>query len=271
MMRLNYFQTKPKASAIDVNAYLKRIEAERKEPDLKYLKSLHRQHLLHIPFENLDIHYKNKILLDYKKIFEKVITNGRGGFCYELNGLFYHLLSHLGYDCYLISARVKNEHGTFGKDFDHMAIIVRLNEEQWYVDVGFGNGVVYPKQIKINTVQMDHINYWRIVHDPDENFLLQVSDDASTFETKLLFSSDEKQFIQFIEMCEYHQSSPDSSFTQNKLITQLTHSGRVTLTDRKLKIVALGETKEFEIMNEDEFLSKLQFHFNISFKQLLPQ
>ncbi|GAB4253087.1 MAG: arylamine N-acetyltransferase [Ekhidna sp.] len=272
-MRLNYFHNKPKAARIDVNAYLQRIAEKRETPSLHYLKSLHRSHLIHIPFENLDIHYKQRIVLDYQKVYQKVIERGRGGFCYELNGLFYLLLANLGFECHLISAQVKSkETGEFGKPFDHMAVVVRLEDQEWLVDVGFGaNGIITPKKIEKNTVQMDYTRYWRFITDPDENLLLQVSDDTSTFSTMQKMTTDEKQVIEFYGMCEYHQTSPASPFTQKKIATRLTPEGRIILTDRVLKILELGTSREIPILNEDEFLSKLQQHFGISLHQLIPR
>jgi N-hydroxyarylamine O-acetyltransferase len=272
LKRLNFFRNKPKALKIDVDAYLDRIGLTKDQPSLKYLKALQKAHLLNIPFENLDIHYGSKIILDYAKIFDKIVKRRRGGFCYELNGLFYHLLYHLGFDCYVISAEVRNEKsGEFGKPFDHMAIVVALDDESFLVDVGFGDGIISPLKIIANVIQMDYTRYWKIETDPDENLLLKVSNDTSVFNTKFRFTVEEKQLIQFIEMCEFHQTSPASTFTQKKLVTQLTSNGRVSLTDRKLKIQDLGETRESDIMNEDEFLSKLEHHFGISSHQLIPE
>ena len=268
MSRLNFFGNKPKIEGINVNSYLKRIHEKREKPSVSYLKKLHKAHLINIPFENLDIHYKNKIILDYKKIYEKIVRRGRGGFCYELNGLFYHLLFHLGFDSYLISARVKKE-GKFSEDYDHMAILVLLEGETWLVDVGFGDSFIYPKKIETDGVQMDYVDYWRVVSDPNENLILQQSDDCSVFQSKYLFTRKEKQPIQFLERCAFHQTSRESNFTQQKIITRLTEKGRVTLTERKLKILELGSSNEQEIMNEDEFLSKLQQHFSISLRQLI--
>ncbi|HYK47600.1 MAG TPA: arylamine N-acetyltransferase, partial [Parafilimonas sp.] len=75
---------------MDVDRYLRRINYEgTREPNLTLLAALQKQHLLHVPFENLDIHYKTPIELNVPRIFEKVVHNKRGGFCYELNGLFY--------------------------------------------------------------------------------------------------------------------------------------------------------------------------------------
>ncbi|WP_370088355.1 arylamine N-acetyltransferase [Ekhidna sp.] len=272
MRKLNFFQNRPKASKIDVDAYLKRIGVDQKEVSLSYLKEIQKAHLHLIPFENLDIHYRSKIVLDYQRIFEKVVSRGRGGFCYELNGLFYHLLYHLGFDCYIISAQVwSQEKGVFGKPFDHMAIVVELDNDQWLVDVGFGDGPISPIKIKTNLVQMDYTRYWKFDTDPDENLILKVSKDTSYYESKYIFTLKERQLIQFMEMCDYHQTSPESPFTQKKLISQFTPNGRVTLTDRALKIYDKGEMTESSIMNEDEFLSKLEQHFGITKFQLIPQ
>jgi N-hydroxyarylamine O-acetyltransferase len=272
LKKLNFFQNSPKAPKINVDAYLERIDQKKETPSLRYLKELQKAHLIHVPFENLDIHYGSKIILDYRKIFEKVIHRKRGGFCYELNGLFYHLLSNLGFDCYVISAEVKNkETGEFGRPFDHMAILVFIEDDLWLADVGFGDGIINPLRIKVGEVQMDYTKYWKIEEDPDDNVILKVSRDTSQYESMLRFTTEEKQLIQFIEMCEYHQTAVASPFTQKKLITRLLPNGRVTLTERKLKIHELGEHSESDILHEDEFLSKLEHHFGISFKQLIPK
>ncbi len=270
MKKLNYFKNKPKVSEIDVEAYLARLDLDREEPTLKFLRKLHSAHIHRVPFENLDIHYNRKIQLNYQKIFDKIVRKRRGGFCYELNGLFYHLLYHLGYECYVTSAQMKNDSGEFSPPYDHMVIIAKIEKEDYLVDVGFGNAFSYPKLIKKGVVQMDYTTYWRFTQDPDENLLLQFSSNASNFQTKYRFSFEEKQIIQFMEMCEFHQTSEKSPFTQRKMITIKTEDGRVTLTDRKLKLLKLGEKEELPILNEDEFLSKLEQYFGISYQQLSP-
>jgi N-hydroxyarylamine O-acetyltransferase len=270
LKELNYFKTRPKASEIDVDAYLKRLGLEKENPSLSFLKKLHNTHIHNIPFENLDIHYHRKIQLEFSKVFKKIVDRKRGGFCYELNGLFYHLLYHLGFDCFVTSAEMKKEDGDFSRPFDHMVIIVKFGEALYLADVGFGESFSYPKEITTGLVQMDYTTYWRFEKDPDENFLLQYSSNTSNFKTKYRFSLEGKQIIQFMEMCEFHQTSEKSPFTQKKLITIKTLDGRVTLTDRKLKVLKLGETEELPILNEDEFLSKLEQYFSISYDQLSP-
>lgn len=267
-MRYNHTNNKPKVTAIDVDPYLNRLGLKREDPTLTFLRKLHFAHVHCIPFENLDIHYNKKITLDYSKIFKKLIEDKRGGFCYELNGLFYHLLIHLGFDCYLTSGQMKKESGEFDPEYGHMLIILKQQEKAFLVDVGFGNSFSHPKEIAVGPVQMDYTTYWRFTQDPDENYLLQYSPDTTVFTTKYRFNLEEKLAIQFMEMCEYHQTSPESRFTQGKLISIKTKDGRVTLTDKKLKVLKLGEIQESPILNEDEFLSKLEQYFSISHQQL---
>ena len=83
---------------MNLHQYLQRIDYKGSlKPSLKTLANLQKQHLLHIPFENLDIAAGVPIELDINRIYKKVIMNKRGGFCYELNRLFCELLTQLGF------------------------------------------------------------------------------------------------------------------------------------------------------------------------------
>ncbi len=96
---------------MDVKKYLDRINFHSEiKPDIETLQLLHKNHLLNIPFENLDIHSGRKIILEKEKLLNKIVNEERGGFCYELNGAFYELLISIGYKVKRISA------GVAGKD-----------------------------------------------------------------------------------------------------------------------------------------------------------
>ncbi|MEO9475353.1 MAG: arylamine N-acetyltransferase [Cyclobacteriaceae bacterium] len=267
--QLNYFQTRSKAKPIAVEPYLKRIGLTKEEPSLAFLKKIHKAHLLSIPFENLDIHYGPKILMDIDLIFEKVVHQRRGGFCYELNALLYHLLSHLGFECFLISANVKGENNSWGPDFDHMAVVAKVSDKAWLLDVGFGKLFVEPKPLTLNTPLLDYNTYFKFEVDPDDRYVLKKSLDNSVYESVYKFDLKRREFIEFLPMCNYHQESEKSHFTQKKLITQLFRNGRITLTDRKIRFDLKGDTEEKPILNEDEFLSKLEHHFGINSRNLI--
>ena len=129
---------------MDIDAYLDRINYHgSRAVNSETLRELQVAHLLAVPFENLSIHAHEPIVLDDEALFTKIVTKRRGGFCYEANGLFAALLRELGFDVVMLSAGVANAEGGFGPDFDHMALMVTL-DERWLVDVGFGDSFREP-------------------------------------------------------------------------------------------------------------------------------
>src|SRR5436853_6959712 len=114
---------------MNVAAYLQRINYNGPmKPTAETLRHLHRAHLLTVPFENLDIHLGREIVLDAERIVAKVVEQRRGGFCYELNGAFAGFLVALGFDVKMLAAGVGRADGSFGPLFDHMALLVQLDE-----------------------------------------------------------------------------------------------------------------------------------------------
>ena len=267
---LNHFQTRPKVASIDVKAYLEKLGMLKELPSLDYLRRIHRKHLLTIPFENLDVHFRRPIVIDARKIADKILPTRRGGLCHELNFLFYTLLTHLGYGCHLISARVINQDTQkYGSEYGHMAILVKIQEDVYLCDVGFGDGFIFPKKLEANQLQMDLNRYFQITINENENHFLSKTSDTLHFDQVYKFTSQYREPIEFIGMCDYQQTSPESSFTGRKIITVLTEEGRITLSDTKLKIVEKGEAHEVVILNEDDFYSKMEEHFGIEYQTLL--
>ena len=129
---------------MDIDLYLKRINYKGPLiPSIESLRKLQLSHLFYVPFENLSIHSNEPIILQYKLLYDKIVLKRRGGFCYELNGLFSYLLQQLGYEVEILSAGVAEVNNNFGPDFDHMCLMVSL-EDIWLVDVGFGDSFREP-------------------------------------------------------------------------------------------------------------------------------
>lgn len=255
-----------KPTKIDTDKYLKRIRCKRERtPNLKFLNLLHRSHMMCVPFENLDIHMGKEIILDIHKIYQKIIPSNRGGFCYELNGLFYHLLSDLGYQCHLISGRVYGKEGRLGPPFDHAAILVYLEGKVYLADVGFGSGFLTPKLLQPDLVQMDYNQYFKLEKNADDEYTLSCSEDLSSYKPKYIFTDTERQFVEFIDMCQYQQTNKKSPFRQKKMITRPLVDGRVTLTSSNLIITKAGKKSEQVLLNQDEFKVKLLQHFGIRY------
>lgn len=264
------FNSRPVVKSIDVDEYLRKLGVYKELPSLNYLKKIHKNHLLSIPFENLDIHFRKEIVLDVRKILAKILRSKRGGFCYELNLSFYHLLVHLGYDCYLISCKVWSEDSQeYGHEYDHMAILLKIQNDILLCDVGFGDGFNYPKKISTSELQMDYNRYFRLTKDVDDVYYLTRSSDGSSFKKLYCFELKKREPIEFIDRCSYHQTSPQSRFVGHKIMTKLTAIGRISLTDKEMKIEEKGEMLAVPILNEDAFYAKMEEHFGISYQSLL--
>ncbi len=113
------------------------------------LTLLQEHHLLQVPFENLDIHYGVHIILDEDRILRKIVSNRRGGFCYELNSAFAWLLTKLGYSVSV--RRGGQERGRIRHPLRPYDSSVDL-DQPWLVDVGFGDSLVSPPLINGVTV-----------------------------------------------------------------------------------------------------------------------
>src|SRR5690349_12724718 len=109
----------------DVSAYLSRIAYDGPvAPTLPVLQAVHLAHLRSVPFENLDLHLGRPISLAEEDVYAKVVLGRRGGFCYELNGLFAALLREMGYEVALLAAQFPLPDGRVPIDFDHLVLRV---------------------------------------------------------------------------------------------------------------------------------------------------
>lgn len=248
---------------MDTSMYLRRIGLTRAPlADFEGLCELQEAHALTVPFENLDIHYHRIIRLDLPSIYDKVIHKKRGGFCYELNGLFHELLKALGFQVIRISAQVYSDtKKAFGPAFDHLANLVTLQGVQYIVDVGFGSFARHPILFQKDVMQHDAWGTFRVAT-LDHEFELQRIQ-QNQWQSLYRFTTKSRKFVDFAAMCEYQQHHPDSHFRQKKMITRPTPEGRITLTSGNLKITAQGDSAETSIESTAEFEAKLWEYFRI--------
>ena len=250
---------------MDVGKYLERIGAESAAPSPAALADLQRRHLLSVPFENLDIHLKLPIVPDVERFYTKIVENGRGGFCYELNGLFNELLTALGYTTRLISARVSDRKGGFGPEFDHAAIIVSFGPDEYLADVGFGDFTAEPLRCEKDIVQHDACGAFVIRSRGDGYFEVAERKD-SIWEPEYIFTDVQRELEEFREMCDFQQYSPESHFTKGRLCSIMTEGGRKTLTDTKLIMTAGESRKETVVDSDSDFETILKEEFGITFR-----
>ena len=212
-----------------------------------------------VPFENLDIHLGRPIVLEEAALFDKIVRRRRGGFCYELNGLFSALLRTLGFRVTRLSAGVLDD-GAFGPAFDHMTLVVEL-EDRWLADVGFGDSFREPLRLDEAGDQLRDGRVFRISHDGRQGTMLSHRD-AGSDPTGYMFDLTGHTLAAYEAMCRFHQTSPESPFTRKRVCTRATPAGRITLSNLRLIVTEQGRRRE-QNLTEDEWRSALAEHFGI--------
>jgi N-hydroxyarylamine O-acetyltransferase len=221
-----------------------------------------------IPFETLDIHNQIPILLQINFLYQKVIQDHRGGYCYELNLLFHHLLTLSGFEVTMAAGRLHHGNNKYGRDFEHMALLVELNGRKWLMDVGYGDFSLAPLAIMPGEIQSDGRNYYQII-DPvvidGRSYLGVAKWNASKQDFKIdyIFTLTPRKLSDFEVMNEYHQTSPESHFRRSLIVTAPTPEGRITLINNKLIRTENGKRQVKVIQNEDQREEILEKYFHM--------
>lgn len=225
--------------------YLKRFKASTQQENyLQNLTELQSLHMQNIPFENLDVIRQVPIYLNIESIYDKIVNQHRGGYCYELNGLFHWLLNELGFNAKLISATVQKPDGEWTKADTHAAILVEL-DTLYLVDAGFGDSTISPIPLG-GERHTDHSGTYR-VEQIDEVYYDLIRENGDTEKVLYRFSTEEKQLADFHEGCVFNQVSKDSPFTHDDLATRATENGRITLSGSQLTRSENGDKKKTEL------------------------
>ncbi|NKQ55204.1 arylamine N-acetyltransferase [Amycolatopsis sp. K13G38] len=245
---------------MDVDAYLDRIGADRPAaPSAEALRELQARHLATVPFENLSVHLREPVELAEDALFDKVVRRRRGGFCYELNGLFAALLRELGFEVTLLSARVWNGE-RYGPPFDHMALRVDL-PEPWLADVGFGRFARYPVRLDSREPQQDPEGEVVVSETPQGDLdVRHAGRPAYRLEQR------PRELRDFAPTCWWQATSPESHFTTGLLCSLQAPGGRITLAGDKLIETVDGERVERVLVGE-EILTAYRVRFGIELNE----
>jgi N-hydroxyarylamine O-acetyltransferase len=248
---------------LDVARYLERIGyAGSQEPTLETLRGLHEAHYRTVPFENLDIALGRPIVIDKAAFYAKIVERRRGGFCYELNGLFAALLRALGFRVTLLSAGVNSRRrDVFGSEFDHLTLRVDL-AEPWLADIGFGECFVHPLRLDERGEQRDPGGIYRIA-ERDSWHILESQNGDGHWQSEYRFTLTPRALPDFAEMCHYQQTSPDSGFTKHRTCSLPTPNGRVTVSDNRLIVTTNGVREETELPDEAARAAALREWFGV--------
>lgn len=249
---------------MEARDYLARIAASTpRGATAAALRELHAAHLRAVPFENLDIDRGVPIVLEQDRILKKVVEDRRGGFCYELNTAFHWLLTELGYRVTLLSAEVARPEGGFGIPFDHMTLLVEIDEDQWLADVGFGDSFLYPLRFVEGGVYEELEYRYRLTRHEPYWHLERAALDGDDYGVQYRFTTAPRLLADYRGGCEYHQTSPDSTFTQRVVATRALEDGRVTVTRDRVILRQAKNRSETPLADERSWNEALARHFGI--------
>lgn len=221
-------------------------------PTTDWLRRLHLAHLARVPFENLDIHAGVPIVLEPEHLVAKVVDQGRGGYCYEVNGALAELLGAVGYEVELAQCRVAGDDG-WSPAFDHLALLVRgVGDEPdrtpWLVDVGFGDSFVLPHRLG-STWSEPTCNFRTV---PDGDGWRLDRDRGDGFAPQYLLDPTPRRLEEFAPRSRWHETSPDSPFRRKPMATLATAAGRVTVAGERLIVTSGADREERELPDAEE-------------------
>jgi N-hydroxyarylamine O-acetyltransferase len=245
------------ASNFSLKDYLNRINYTGDiQTDLKTLNALMSHQLQGVPFENTEVQAGRIPSLVLEDIYTKIVTHKRGGYCYEVNGLFAMALSAIGFEWYFSGARPMFYPTRRPKT--HMVVVVILNGESYLCDTGFGGyGLREPLKV-IETITSEQNGDQFRLDFVDEEFVLSslVNDE---WMPQYGFTLTPQEWIEFSLANYFNATHPDTIFTQKKLAVMQTPTGRKILVDNSLKIINKGITTVSEV----EYTAAAQKHFGL--------
>ena len=244
---------------MNLQAYLDRIGFRREpEPDLKTLCDIHREHVFSIPYENLDVQFGRPVSRAPEDLFNKIVKNCRGGWCYEMNGVLCWALEEIGFSVRQLAGAVKRKEIGDATIGNHLVLIVEL-DQLYLVDAGFGDGLIEPVPLAPGPIangpfscQLEQINdgWWRYHDDPRSgdtyDFNLDVTDDT------LLETA-----------CQYLQTNDASPFVQNAVVQRWTPDTHFALRGRILSTTNKSETSRQIVDDEDAYVRILREKFRL--------
>lgn len=217
--------------------------------DLATLNALMRHQLFAIPFENLDVQAGKIVSLVPEEIVEKLLKRNRGGYCYEVNGIFCMALEALGIAHRFVAARPMFY--PVRRPKTHMAVVVTLDGRDWLCDLGFGSyGIRQPLALDALDVE---------VAQDDDRFMLTRS--GHEFVLKALvggewvnqygFDLSPQEWIDFMPANYLNSTHPEAIFVQKLLVVRHTPAGRAILFGDTLKTVSHGQVQQRTIAAEE--------------------
>lgn len=248
----------------DQELYLNRLQMETPPAlDVEYLDRLICAHQCRIPFENLDIFEQNRpIDLSIRSLFEKIVKNQRGGYCFELNALFERLLKELGFQVYACSSRILR-----GKDYTpaslHRGTLVKIEGKLWFCDVGYGGPMPAGALMVSDGYTKTCCGQTFRIEREDEYWWTLVYISGEKTERVLQFTLMPQDPVEFLAPNEFCSRNEKSLFLQQRMVNLRTESGNLSIVNDTFIQVKDRIRTEKKIQSREELNQILKECFGI--------
>lgn len=259
----------------EVRRYLERIGLQPETPEadgLETLETVQRAHVESVPFENLAIvgdPYGSRegegVVLSVPRLYEKIVEDERGGYCFELNGLAHWLLGELGYDVDRIAARMAGADDACGPANHHSNVVE--SDRRYVVDVGITPPMLRRPVPLDGTPVSDGVgSQWRIVESdrPDATHRVEHrSPGEGSWSNRFVFADEPRELRYFEAVNDHLQSAPESPFTGEPIVATSTGRGHRMLVGDTLTIAVEDDERE-RVVAPEEFHEVLDGLFGLS-------
>jgi N-hydroxyarylamine O-acetyltransferase len=251
----------------ELEAYLRRIGfAGAPTADFPTLARLQALHPAVIPFESLDPLLGRPVRIDPASVHDKLVLGGRGGYCFEHNGLFQRALTAVGFEVTPLAARVrwKLPEDAPPTPVSHMLLKVDLGEGPFICDVGFGGqSPTGPLRFEPHLAQQTPHGGYRIVPIGDGAFDLQMQL-ADRWATLYRFTLERRHAPDYEVANWFTSTHPQSRFTNNLIASRAPEGRRLTLFNTQVTTRHVdGRVEEAEIRDADGLRETLAADFGL--------
>ena len=218
--------------------------------DIATLREIMRCQLFSVPFENLDVQAGKIVSLVPEAIVDKILSRKRGGYCYEVNGLFAMALQELGVPYIFVAARPLFY--AVRRPKTHMAIVADVDGEKWLFDLGFGSyGIREPMRLSVLDVEvMQDADIFMLSKGNENKYLLRALTEGQ-WADQYEFDLYPQEWIDFVPANHLNSTHPDTIFVKKLLVVLHNPMGRDILIGDTLKTVADGKTMKQFVAVED--------------------
>lgn len=234
------------------------------QPSIEALNYYATRFMLTVPFENIDVQNGKPISVDIDALFNKIVHDKRGGFCYELNTFFKAYLQQKGFNPELMSATIHTPGGGRSQNGSHASLVVSINNVFYVTDVGFGD-------LPLNAIPITDISgtFRAIFNSEDKDIFYVQKYENNHWHTKYEAEFKAREIEEFDQNIEYNQTHPDSVFVKHLLITMPQSFGRATMSENHLTLTKDGTPEKLAITKDNykQFLTTY-FGLNVTISRL---